>query len=174
MNIDVQFLWEIIKFLENRISMIDTKSSYVIAIETGIFALITFIVDKISPLKHVNWGPQAILIFTALFSGTVILLLLWTIRPTDRFFSINVTLEHLQSPDLIWPGADITKEKFLASFENITDEKAESELKSKIFDRHQILNRKYKPYKIALFLVKIQLSITFLIIFIASIYRIFK
>jgi hypothetical protein len=136
------FLWETLRLMENRIAMIDTKSSLLIAIETGIFALIAFVIEK----GFLGEGSQITFVFTAIFAGVVIALLLQTIRPSDHCFGRKESLEHLASHNMLWPSQHPTKEKFTTSFANITEEKAEEELKGEIFVRHQLLRRKYRTY----------------------------
>lgn len=166
----LNFWWETHRLLEGRINMLDSKASVVIAIETGLFALIAFVVDK-SPFKEQNpWAGYVLLGLTALLAGAVILVLLWTIRPTDCPLGKKITLEGLSPHHLMWPSKNPQRTDFANKAATINEKIAEEDLTDGIFRRHQLLRRKYSRYEFAIWLAKIQVCIIFLILAFMSVW----
>lgn len=167
-----EFLWETIRFLENRIAMTDTKAAIIIGVETGLFGFLTIIADKF--ISASQWSKYAILVPTVLFTGAIILLLLWTIRPTNFLFRRKLITDLKQkSAYLLWPPKP-NKNEFYDRLNKLDDAMVEDELAIWVFNCHQLLHRKYKSYSNAIFWVKVQIVSTFGLLLLCIILHLLK
>ena len=107
---------------------------------------------------------------TALFSGSVIVLLLQAIRPSHAF-GIKTGVSTLRTHGLVWPTKSLTKDFFLQLVRDLTEEMAVEELRGVIFVTRQLIERKYMAYRWALLVAKVQAVIIFLAMFIVSLFR---
>lgn len=169
----LDFWWEVHRLLEARINMLDSKAGVIIAIETGLFALIAFIVDKNPFKEQIYWAAYVLLVLTAISAGAIILALLWTIRPTDCLMGKKITLEDINQHHLIWPDKEPQRVEFEKKAATLEDKIAEEDLTDSVFKRHQLLRRKYSRYTFAIWLAKIQMCITFLILAVMSIWLLY-
>jgi hypothetical protein len=161
MTPEVAFLWEVLKYQESRIGMVDSKASLVIAVETGLFALVAFVVEKAGLLRAGRWDGLVTIAVSAAFTGLVILLLLQTIRPTRWIFGHEVAPTRLQQSTLLWPSVPPTADEFAKTLGNPTPEIQATALRQEVFVHFELLIRKYAPYRAALQLAKLQILVTF-------------
>jgi hypothetical protein len=110
-------------------------------------------------------GMGAIVISLCM-SAIIIGFLLQTIRPSKHYLTKISGLPSLESPNIIWPDMkkdEPTKDRFMKKINNWQESDFEQDLKASVFVGHCLAYRKYKTYRLALWLAKIQIPVIFLI-----------
>ena len=164
------FMWEVVKFLEGRILMVDTKANMLIAIEAGLFLVISWVAKEYFLTDY----PKIVKWYLVLYGasmGAVILLLLWIIRPTKQFLGKRIELDGNQHGNkLIWPGRAPKHEDFKTIYDGLSEEDIVTELQSMIWVRQQLVRRKYNLHEQAHRLAKVQMLCTFAVFVVALIF----
>jgi len=159
-----------LNYLEGRINLLDTKASIIIAVETLFIGILTFLLEH-AELFNSKWNLTFLLflflLVSFLISFIIIGKLLWVVRPTRKFFwkkdpSPNSPPNKEKIPSIFWPNMSVseepTKDAFKKSWDRIknSNDSFEEDLCETIFTLHKLIFRKYKHYRCAIWLAKMQ------------------
>jgi hypothetical protein len=163
----IQFLKYTITYLDNRVHLIDTKASLLIAIQGVFIGLLTFIFKQIFPKNYTSSFKTVgyLIVGVALFFlVSAIISLLMTIRPTRSLLSLRVKMlcdKKLRRNHVMWPleidgfpkkESDYTKRIDTLDFEDI-----ERNYKRTHFVLLQLIRMKYEYYRCSMLLMKISI-----------------
>lgn len=174
MNDKIDLLQFSINYIEDRIGRIDNKANILIAIQTGTFAALTWLIEKIFIQKTI-YVDEAYLLITinAMLSATIICLLLQAIRPSNFFFGLY-TSENNDSfqQNFIWFGTKGSKngdvEKNIKDkIMDFEDNQFVEEYSHALRKVQLLARRKYSPYRIATTIIKYQVFCLFLLCLVA-------
>ena len=86
-----EYLWRELAFFENRIAMLDTKASIILAVQMAILgAVVGAVLQLLLSESPAPIAILALLLFLGGLSLVIALLLLHTIRPTKHLLSLRV------------------------------------------------------------------------------------
>jgi len=147
-------------YIEGRIKFVDSKASFLIAVQTGIFAALSFIFDKFFFNKAaLGCQPYVFISGIGFVSAIIICLLFQTIRPTKSFFTQNIFSKKERKFGMLWP--DMRNKPDRSSFnENINDYSENDfleELKNSLYVAQDLVYGKYKYYRYAVLISKYQI-----------------
>ena len=161
-----QHLRDNIGYNQNRIVLVDNKCSFLIGIQAALVAVVTFVVDKVflgDPLlRTIGYITIAGM---ALFSGLIVVFLLQTLRPTNRFFSIFTGLNWMTSNGIMWLDMKnlVDQDCFARRVQNLEHDLIIRDLQALAYNQYCLIFTKYHSYRKAIFLTRLQtlLLITF-------------
>jgi hypothetical protein len=163
-----------ISYTENRIQLVDNKAGILMAIQAGLFGIITWTVDKLFLSRDVLVIPSYVLmIVTAVFAVVIMGFLLQTIRPVKWFLSLYAGIRKLDGNKGIMWGLSkslLDDEEFPKKMLELSDDEIELEYVSTLFAVRQLVVRKYTAYRHAVQIAKVGLLFVFtsLIVLIAA------
>jgi len=170
----IEFLWRTLESLENRITLLDNKSSIMIGIETAVLALAALLTDKTMDANNTAWIGYGLIGLTAAFAALIVPLLLHAIRPTQCYFQRRARLDLLPQHYLIWPAESIDRERLKSFGRALTEQQMSEDLIANVFVRQQLLQRKYRRYDVAMVIMKIQAPVILVTIVGVCIARLLK
>jgi len=153
----LDFLEYAVTHLENRIGLLDKIASILIAIQTGFFVLVAFV------LKYVLGGDTlyfqvvgyTFLLGLVLITALVIILLIWTIRPTKNVLGLKTHVDRLNEDENVMWFSD----KFPQSAEHYKERVESPNIQGNYENAHfvalQLLKKKYACYRWAVLLMKV-------------------
>jgi hypothetical protein len=156
----VEFLKDALTYLEARINLIDNKASIFIAIQGGIFAIITYVIKEVfwtDTPSIISSVCYASLILDSILAAFAILLLVQTIRPTETIFILKGHLNQVKMEGYVmWPNHEFpqTAEDYIAKIASLDISKIKANYENAHFTALQIIRNKYKYYRWAVFLMK--------------------
>jgi len=165
-----------VDYIQNRINAVDNKASVLIAIQAGLFGVATFVVERIYlPCEDLKIISYVVLTVVGLFTAVVVGFLLQVIRPTKHFLSRDSGMPPLESSEILWPKMDVPPT--VANFKKRVDEwnigDMEKDLRVAVFANHYMVFKKYKSYRSALWLAKIQLIVIFALLLLIPLWKFF-
>jgi hypothetical protein len=154
-----------IDYLQDRLTFVNDKANIFIAIRTGLFVTITWLLGTYflsggdSPVS-----TPAVLVFLVLNFGSVVLivvLLFQTIRPSDGYFSRYTGVDTVDdTPGVMWPGGGVpAPETFVERAESMSAADARRELIGTTYVLQQLVDRTYGYYRWAVLLMKVQILV---------------
>jgi hypothetical protein len=105
----IDFLKDAVAYLENRIAIVDNKASILIAVQGIFFALLTYIIKEVFLTAYqscINVVSYVVLGGAFVIFLPTVLLLLQTIRPSKKFFRLNVPVKDRDNKEenyVMWP-----------------------------------------------------------------------
>lgn len=154
-----------IDYLQDRLTFVNDKANIFIAIQTGLFVTITWLLGTyfLSGSESAVATP-AVLVFLVLNFGFVVLivaLLLQTIRPSDGYFSRYTGVETVDgTAGVMWPGSDVPDpETFVERAESMSAADTRRELVGTTYVLQQLVDRTYGYYRWAVLLMKVQILV---------------
>ena len=157
-----------INYTQNRINLLDTKCSILVAVETAFIASVTFIVNQVfSPSFELNLLGYSVIALGVAFSCIIMLFLLNTIRPSKCFFNLGTNLLWKESEGILWPGMKrfIREEEFSTKVDSLNEKLLASDFEAMAYNLYMLIFEKYKYYRIAVWLIKIQVTIVIIATF---------
>ena len=162
-NLVVEFLKYAITYIEARIDLIDNKASILIAIQGGIFAIITYVIKEVfwtdTPSIFSSVG-YASLILDSILAASAILLLVQTIRPSNDIFSLKGHLNQVKMEGYVmWPNDEFPQsaEDYRTKVALLDLSKIKANYENTHFIALQNVRRKLKYYRRAVFLMKLMI-----------------
>ena len=176
MEAKIDFLKYAISYNEDRINKVDNKSNILIAIQAGSFAAITWVIEKIFLANKIFINESYILLAAnALLSALTICLLLQTIRPSNFFVGIFTKKSSSNIKSIIWPNKlQYNFSQFQNQISQINENDIISEYYLTLNAVQNLVFRKYKPYRFAVALMKVQVFLVFIAIIVLSLAKYFK
>lgn len=164
----IDFLEYSITYLEDRIRLRDNKASILIVVQGVILGAFTFAIKEIllNPAISSNKLPGYkelvyIVLGVAFFlSFVTISLLIQTIRPTKRYFGLNIPVNRLEKKHYVmwfhdeFPG---TPEDYKKEIEALNESEIKQNYQATHFVYLQLVKRKTRPYKWAVLIMKLSM-----------------
>lgn len=160
-DLRVRFLKDALTYLEARIKLIDNKASIFIAIQAGLFALITytttelFWTEELSIIKSVTY---AFLAADFVIMSLTILLLVQTIRPSRGLLSLEIPLDQMEMEDYVmWPqkgGFPKSAKDYRTRIESLDLSRIRANYERAHYITLQLIRIKYRYYRWAAFGMK--------------------
>lgn len=160
------FLNGSINYLQDRLNFVNDKANILIAIQTGLFIGIVWILGTFF-LPSVQQGVTketiavyAFLIVNFSFVVVIIALLLRTIRPSKTYLSLFTGIDRIKTTGVMWPRSNVAgPEKFVKRVESMSEYEIYVELIGTVYALQQLVNQTYKYYRMAVLLMKIQIFV---------------
>ncbi len=169
----LEHLKKYIDYTRERIALLDRKCSIFIALETALVGVITFIVDKVCPPSRACRSTGYVIIaVSGALACVITLFLLATIRPGKRkhFFSSSTLLDFMDSQGIMWMS--MTKGLSIQEFKNRVDSLNEQliaeDLQAVAYNHFLLMCAKYRTYRPAARLLKIQMLLMTIVAILAS------
>lgn len=164
----IDFLKYSITYLEDRIRLRDNKASILIVVQGVIFGAFTFAIKEIllNPAISSNKLPGYkelvyIVLGVAFFLSLVtIALLIQAIRPTNRYFGLNIPVNRLEKKHYVmwfhdkFPG---TPEDYKKEIEALNESEIKQNYQATHFVHLQLVKRKTQSYKWAVLIMKLSI-----------------
>lgn len=173
----IEFLRDSVTHLENRINLVDNKADILLAVQGVLIGSLTYAVNEIFITHQSSTINTVSYIFLAVsfFLFTVVaLLLLQTIRPSRKFFGLNVPFTEMQINNYVmWPKHNFPSapENYISTLEGFND----SSIRQNYFKLHfttlQLVRNKYRPYRWATLAMKISVVWIFLGVIVLSLLK---
>ncbi len=144
------YLNQSINYLDSRIEFIDKKANILIGIQTALIAIVG------AGLNLIIDNPQtkyALFISLFVFSSAIIILLLWTVRPTTCLIGRKTNLvKYPETQGVLWPNrkTGFSLEQMNEAVQNMDDNSILTEQKNSILVLQQLIVRKYHRYENAI------------------------
>ena len=170
-------MWRAFESLENRITLLDNKSSILIGIETAILAVAALLTGEAMDTVETERIGYLLIGITAIFAILIVPLLLHTIRPTQCYFQRKMELQHLQDfqeHNIIWPAERVDGQHLTHLSKTLSEDQMTEDIIANIFAKQQLLKRKYRKYSLAMFILKIQAPVTLAVIVVICVLKLFK
>lgn len=162
-NQRVKFLKDALSYLEARINLVDNKASILIAIQGGIFALITYVTKEFfwtATPSTINCVSYIILAIDFLIMILTILLLVQTIRPGKWFFGLEVPLDKMKIEGYVmWfdNGFPQTADDYERRIDSLDLKRILANYKKAHHTTLQLVKKKYGYYRWATFGMKVMI-----------------
>ncbi|MFC2077671.1 hypothetical protein ACFLTM_02555 [Candidatus Bipolaricaulota bacterium] len=158
----LEYLWKELQYFENRIGMLDTKASIVLAVQVGALALVATILGI--ERFRMAVAPLTTLSVLLLLGLAVVLLLLHTIRPTVRLWHLRINdLSKIigDGKSTLRSRYECTSTEFEAAIKDLKSDaaKREKELIDQIHAIRQTHVLRNNRFRYAMLLAKAQIAV---------------
>ena len=159
----IDFLKDAVAYLENRIAIVDNKASILIAVQGIFFALLTYIIKEVFLTTYqscINVVSYVVLGGAFVIFIPTVLLLLQTIRPSKKFFGLNVPVKDRDKKEenyVMWPSKKFptTLDNYINKIDTFDPSKIKENYEIGHFITLQLVRNKYKFYRWAVVGMKI-------------------
>lgn len=142
------FMQFTVEYLQRRLEFVNKKANIFIAIQTGLFVTITWLLGEyfLSPGgTSLRVGTTAFLVGNFAFIVAIVGLLLQTVRPSRRYLSLFTGVDTLETANVMWPGNDVpTDSVFTARMAQLDSDTIHRELVGTIYVLQQLVDRTYR------------------------------
>lgn len=181
-DLAMDFLKHAIDRLESRISMVDNKAAILIAVSTGLTAVLTFVAEKVlwgrSINAYVSAASYPAFAIMLLWLLVVVFLLLQTIRPTNWLLGCGAGLSKYRPGlfSLLWPPKGFMlkrkdrpadRQDYEAALK-VLPKAARADYEQTHFALCQLVRRKYRHYSRAVWLLKSWVLVIFILVGVAT------
>ena len=161
----IDFLKDAVAYLENRIAIVDNKASILIAVQGIFFALLTYVIKEVFLTTYqscINIFSYGVLGVSFVIFIATELLLLQTIRPSKKFFGLNVPVKdkdkiEKEESHVLWPSKKFptTLDNYINKIDTFDLSKIKKNYEIGHFITLQLVRNKYMFYRWAVVGMKI-------------------
>lgn len=155
-----------VDYLQRRLNFVNDKANVFIAIQTGLFVTIVWLLGTFFlPGGSADGSVEAagVLLFLVVnfaFVVGVVALLLQTVRPSETYLSRYTGIDTVDTAGVMWPAGDgPAPEAFVDRVASLDPDDVERELAGTVYALQQLVDRTYAFYRWAVLLMKVQIIV---------------